>query len=827
MVDELCGLTSAEVAARRAEGLDNSFVANPSKSNWDIIRGNTFTLFNVSNFVIAAAVLAIRSWANALFILLIISNIILGIVVEMRARAMVARLNLLNTDPVPVVRGGVETRVPPAELVMGDVLRLATGAQVPSDAVVLSGHVEVNEALLTGEADLLDKPPDAHLLSGSFIASGQCFARVEHVGAENYSTKLAVEAKQYRPIESELMHSLGIVMKFVSWIALPLGIILLIQSVFFSHVTLYSAILATSAALLGMIPRGMAVLIAITLVTGVVKLGRQNVLVQEMYAIETMAHADTLCLDKTGTLTRGVMQVVGFELLADEGECVHSGDIAPTSDAALIPDTEALLKSYLQASTDVGTTMEALRDYFIPNPDKNEIFDQQASTMPVIAGFDQQSRVAKSFAEADNPFAAAISAIPSSSQRKWGAVTFRDVGTVVLGAPERLLTPSRLPAVVTAAQSQGFRVLLLGTSQHTIDKDTSLHRYDIRPLAYITLDDPVRESATQTLNYLREQDVELKIISGDNPVTVSKIAEKAGFAHFERYLDTSELSDEELVASVTDTAIFGRVSPQQKCLLIRALRDAGKTVGMVGDGVNDILAMREANLSIAMSTGDSATKQIANLVLLNSDFADVPAIMFEARRVVNNMLRSASIFFVKTIYSFFLVLLSVFSAFTGTLFIFPFVTIQITLADQTVGWPSLWISFQNDRSPVAKNFLKLSLLRALPNAALITACITFLHYYGPTQGWTPIETLTLSYLLLGLLTFLNVARACWPPTLTNIFLIAATAIGYYGALLLIGPYIGLGTLTPSTTPTFAILATASTGLWLAYQQLYRRVWKLP
>jgi len=413
-------------------------------------------------------------------------------------------------------------------------------------------------------------------------------------------------------------------------------------------------------------------------------------------------------------------------------------------------------------------------------------------------------------------------AVPFSSHRKWGAITFRGIGTVVLGAPERLLTAP--PAPVAAAQAQGFRVLLLGLTQHPVSKDTPLQ--GIQPIAYITLDDPVRESTPQTLDYLREQGVELKIISGDNPLTVSKIAEKAGFTDYEHYVDASRLSDEELTARVTDTAIFGRVTPQQKCLIVRALRDSGKTVGMTGDGVNDILAMREANLSMAMSTGDSATKQIANLVLLNSDFADVPEIMFEARRVVNNMLRSASIFFVKTIYSFFLVLFSVLSGFAGTLFMFPFVTIQITLADQTVGWPSLWISFQSDRTPVAKNFLKLSLLRSLPNAVLITASIIFLHFYGPTQGWSSVETLMLMYLVLGVFTFLNVVRACWPPTIINVLLILATAIGYYGGMLLIGPYIGLGTLTPNTTGMFLLLTAIGIALWLLYQQLYKRVWKL-
>ena len=776
------GLTCAEVQSRQQDGLDNSFVANPSKSNWDIIRSNTLTLFNVTNFIIAAAVLAIGSYINSLFILLIIFNITLGIIVEIRARHIMDNLSLLNTDPITVIRDGNTQRILPSDIVLDDMLLLSAGDQVPADATVIDGYAEANEALLTGESDLLVKQHGAELLSGSFIASGQCYARVKHVGADNYSTKLAIEAKQYRPIDSELMRALGVVMKYVSWIALPLGIVLLFVALFTTYIDPRVAILATTAGILGMIPRGMVVLIAVTLVTGVVKLGRRKVLVQEMYSIETMAHLDTLCLDKTGTITEGRMQVADMTVLDD-----HS-NIATQ-------DIHRLLHAYLRNSADNNSTMQALRDAYID--DKQSI---------------EQGQLQK-------PCEAA-QIIPFSSQRKWGAMRFatsdlQKYGTVVLGAPEHLIS-CELPEVVHA-QQDGYRVLMLGLMSDIPDAGAEL--LETTPIAYITMDDPVRQGAADTLAYLRDQGVDLKIISGDNPKTVSKVAEKAGFPGHECYLDSSTLSDEQIIERIDQTSIFGRVTPHQKKLIVTALRDRGKTVGMTGDGVNDILAMREANLSIAMATGDAATKQIANLVLLNSNFSDMPEILYEARRVVNNMLRSASIFFIKTIYSLLLVVASLVSMFTGSIFLFPFVAIQVTMADQTIGWPTFYLSFRQDKTPVAKKFLQTALLRALPNAVLIVASFIFVHFHGLAQGWTNVETVTLMYCLLGVITFYNVVKACLPLTWSNAAVLLATISGYFIVLLLLGPFIGLGTLTAATAPVFAILVALTLTLWLLWHYL--------
>jgi len=786
------------VKSRQQQGLDNSYVANPSKSNWDIIRSNTFTLFNVTIFIIAAAILAVGSFINSLFILLFIFNITLGIVVEIRARRIVDKLALLNTDPVVTIRDGEKQEVQPRDIVMDDVLILEAGNQVPTDSLVLSGCVEVDESLLMGESDLLVKQEDAQLLSGSFIASGQCYVRVKHVGADNYSTKLSLEAKQYRPIDSGLMKALGVVMKFVSWIALPLGIILLIQALFFSHVDMPTAILATTAGLLGMIPRGMVVLIAVTLVTGVIKLGRRKVLVQEMYSIETMAHLDTLCLDKTGTITEGKMQPAGvysFDNFSDEF-------------------VQRALGAYLATSVDNNSTMKALREAYLHGD------DLEATARAVIGSTAHQC-------------------VHFSSQRKWGAVEFsaadnmsddsrlavsddiRKLGTLVLGAPEKLTQQSF--DIIEAKQKEGYRVLMLGYCSDvprasSTDSDKTL---DVVPLGCILLDDPVRETAATTLSYLRDQGVDLKIVSGDNPETVSIIAKRAGFSGYKHYVDASKLNDEQLAAAVEDTAIFGRVSPQQKKLIVTTLRSCKKTVGMVGDGVNDILAMREANLSMAMATGDAAAKQIANLILLKSDFADMPEILYEARRVVNNMLRSASIFFIKTIYSLFLMIVSSISMMAGGLFLFPFVAIQVTLADQTIGWPTFYFSFRKDRTPITKDFLKTALMRALPNALLITASFLFIHFYGMQQDWSTVDIVTLMYCSLGIITFYNVARACWPLNLHNAVVLLLTLSGYFAGLYVLGPFIGLGTLTAATAPVFAAIVIVSLLLWLLWNRVAR------
>ncbi|MCL1839941.1 HAD-IC family P-type ATPase [Candidatus Saccharibacteria bacterium] len=765
---ELLGLSEAEVKSRRLKGLDNSYKIDSSKSTWEIVRGNTFSLFNAVNASIAIALIAVGSYRNALFILFIVFNTVVGIIVELRARSIVDKLTILNKEPVTVIRDGKEVLITPDEIVFGDLLKLATGDQVPSDAIVKQGMIEANEALLTGESDLIAKRINAHLLSGSFVASGECIAEVEHVGAENYSTKLAIEAKVHKPINSQLLKAMRTVSRFTSRIVVPMGIILLIESLVIKGVGTQEAVVSSASAVLGMLPKGMMVLIVLSLILALIKLGQKKVLVQEMYSIETMAYVDTLCLDKTGTITEGKMKVRDFKILGFHSKRKFL----------------KLMGSYLHYNDDNSSTMQALVNYF----NSNEHYEGSRN-------------------------------VPFSSERKWGAAYFDRIGTLILGAPDKLL--NEVPEEIALAQAKGRRVLLFGMTKHNLALGSQPE--DVQPIAMIELEDPIRKNAKKTLQYLKRQKVDLKIISGDNPETVSAIAKKIGFKNYKDFVNASKLSDAQLKKLAIDTAIFGRVSPRQKRLIVQHLRENGRTVAMTGDGVNDILALREADLSIAMAAGDAATKQIASLVLIDSDFTDLPNVLFEARRVVNNMFRIGSIFFVKTIYSFFLVILSALSIFTGNIAVFPFIAIQITLIDQTIeGWPSFWMSFENDRTPVKGNFLGVSLFKALPSAILIAASVTFLHFYGAAEGWDTKDIVTVMFYILGAITTFNVVKACFPLNKLRAFLIVTTIGGFLGASVILRDFVEINLLSSKTMPVFIVLLLACIIIRILWDLIFER-----
>jgi len=717
--NKIMGLTQREVKERQAKGLVNDFTASASTSTWQIIKRNVFTLFNALNFAIALALAFVQAWSNLVFFAVICFNAFSGIVTELRAKHMVDKLNLMTKEKVKTIRDGQEVALNPEELVLGDVIRLSAGEQIPSDALVLEGFSEVNEAMLTGESDLVQKEVDALLLSGSFLASGSVLAQVHHVGSDNYAAKLMLEAKTVKPINSRIMKSLDKLAGFTGKIIIPFK----------------SSVVNSSTALLGMLPKGIALLTITSLLTAVIKLGLKKVLVQEMYSVETLARVDMLCLDKTGTITQGKMQVEAVLPLTEE-----YGESALAS----------ILTSYMAHSEDKNPTAQAIRKRFV-----GEV------TYPMLSN------------------------LPFSSDRKWGAMELEGLGTVFLGAPEMLLD-SEVPEAREALE-RGSRVLILALSQEKLDHHKPQKPSDIQALALLEILDPIREGAAETLDYLRSQEVGLKIISGDNPVTVSSIAQKAGFADYHSYVDCSKITDEELVAMAEETAIFGRVSPHQKKLIIQTLKKAGHTTAMTGDGVNDILALREADCSIVMAEGDPATRQIANLVLLNSDFNDVPEILFEGRRVVNNIAHIAPIFLIKTIYSFLLAVICIASALLGRsewILIFPFIPIQITMIDQFVeGFPPFVLTFERNIKPVESNFLRRSMLRALPSALMVVFSVLFVKIFGSSQGWSELEISTLLYYLLGSIGFLSVFRACMPFTLWRVLLIVWSVGGFLATAL--------------------------------------------
>lgn len=758
MKDSVQGLSGDQVQKRVEAGQTNDFKTKASDSNWEIFRRNVFTTFNALNFLVFLALLAVQAWSNLFFFGVIILNAVSGMLTELRARRMIDKLNLMTKDQIQVVRDGQIVLIDPEDIVLDDVLFLSAGQQVPSDAQVIKGSAELNEAMLTGESDLILKTQGSELLSGSYLVSGQLYARVVHVGAANYSNKLMLEAKIHKPLVSRIMYNMDKIANFTGKIIIPFGLALFLEAYLIKLLPLKDSVVTSSTALLGMLPKGIALLTMTSLLTAVIKLGMKNILVQEMYSVETLARVDVLCLDKTGTITQGKMTVERVQSLSDEYS---------------LERIQELLAAYSQASTDSNSTAQAIRT---------------------------------AFGELKHPYQIKES-IPFSSDRKWGAVTVDDFGSLFLGAPEMLLTEN--PTSVSEAQKRGSRVLILAQSLDRVDAQSMTLPCQIRPLASIEITDPIREDAKETLEYLRSQDVILKIISGDNPVTVSHIAKEAGFLDFENYVDCSKIRDDELVKMAEETAIFGRVSPHQKKLLIQTLKANGHTTAMTGDGVNDILALRESDCSIVMAEGDPATKQIANLVLLDSEFKDIPEIIFEGRRVVNNIAHVAPIFLIKTIYSFLLGIVCILSVALGKaeyLLVFPFIQVQMTLIGQFVeGFPPFVLTFEKNIRPVEKHFLRKSLILALPNALMVVVSVLIFHLMQVYGDLSVEDMLTISYYVLGSAGVLAVIRACLPLTKSRMALILYSVFGFFISSHILHQTVEINRLTSHTLTIYVVL----------------------
>lgn len=769
---KLNGLTAAEVRKRISQGLVNDFKIDNNNSFWEIVKRNVFTLFNLLNFLIAILLALVGAWSNLIFFVVIIFNAISGIATEVRAKKMIDKLNLLSKEKITVIRSSREQKITPEEIVMNDILKISAGEQIPSDAVVIEGVTEANEAMLTGESDLVLKEKGAILLSGSFLASGNILAEVSHVGADNYASKLMVEAKTHKPINSKILNSLDRIASFTSKIIIPFGLALFFEALLIKMLPTNLAVIYTSTPLLGMLPKGIALLTITSLLTAVIKLGLRKVLVQEMYSVETLARVDTLCLDKTGTITEGKMKVENLYNLSRK----FSEE-----------EVNTFLATYMKFSEDSNPTAQAIRKY---------------------------SSKTKTDLNATN-------IIPFSSDRKWGSMQIEGVGTLFLGAPEMIFGETLKQA--NEALKRGSRILALAFSKDEIDNKNIKMPEKISKLALIEITDPIREGARETLEYLRSQKIDLKIISGDNPITVSNIAKKAGFVNFESYIDCSKVKDAELKKIAEKTAIFGRVSPHQKKLIIQTLKKAGRTTAMTGDGVNDILALREADCSIVMAEGDPATRQIANLVLLNSDFNDLPEILFEGRRVVNNIARIAPIFFIKTIYSFILAIICILSALLfdkNLLLVFPFIPIQVTLIDQFVeGFPPFVLTFEKNIRPVEKNFIKKSLLMALPSALMVVFSVIFVRIWGAANGWIAQEISTISYYLLGSIGMLSVIRACLPLNIWRVLLLTWSIGAFITTAILFRKLIEISVLSERAFILYVILMTIFTAIFIYIEWL--------
>ncbi|HEL2071734.1 TPA: cation-translocating P-type ATPase [Streptococcus suis] len=773
MNKQIKGLSTKEVQERIQNQQTNHFKTKTSASNWEIFRRNVFTSFNALNFAIFLALLAVQAWSNLFFFGVIVLNAVSGMLTEWRARRMIDKLNLMNKDFIRVVRDSETISIAPEDIVLDDVLLLSAGEQVPSDAIVLEGIAEANEAMLTGESDLIVKNTGAELLSGSYLVSGQIYAKVIHVGAENYANKLMLEAKTHKPIVSRILYNMDKIAKFTGKIIIPFGLALFLEAFFIKLLPLKDSVITSSTALLGMLPKGIALLTITSLLTAVIKLGMKNVLVQEMYSVETLARVDVLCLDKTGTITQGKMTVE---------------NLLPLTDHYSLDTIQQILATYIQTSEDTNSTAQAIR---------------------------------KEYGNLEHHYKASH-IIPFSSDRKWGAMTIENIGRIFLGAPEMLLTQN--PPSVSEAQARGSRVLILALSQQSLPSSQNQLPENIEPLALLEIADPIREDAAETLAYLRSQEVTLKIISGDNPVTVSHIAREAGFADYDSYIDCSKVDDEELIARAETTAIFGRVSPHQKKLLIQTLKAQGHTTAMTGDGVNDILALREADCSIVMAEGDPATRQIANLVLLDSEFRDIPEILFEGRRVVNNISHIAPIFLIKTIYSFLLGLICIASIALGKaeyLLVFPFIQVQMTLIGQFVeGFPPFILTFERNIRPVEKHFLRKSLLLALPNALMVVLSVLIFHLMQVFGYLNLHDMQTLSYYVLGSTGLLAVIRACLPLTKARLALIIYSVFGFFISSHFLHGLIEIHPLNSHTLPIYSglMLIFIPVFFWISYKQ---------
>ena len=773
MKKQLQGLTQVEVKRRIDAGKTNHFKAKTGSSNWEIFRRNVFNSFNMLNFAIFVALIAVQAWSNLFFFGIIVLNAFTGMMTELRARRMIDKLNLMNKDQIRVVRDGEVTSIDPQDIVLDDIMLLSAGEQVPSDAVVVDGMAELNEAMLTGESDLILKKDGKELLSGSYLVSGQVYAKVINVAEDNYANKLMLEAKTHKPIVSRILYNMDKIAKFTGKIVIPFGLALFFEAYLIKQLSLQESVVTSSTALLGMLPKGIALLTITSLLTAVIKLGMKHILVQEMYSVETLARVDVLCLDKTGTITQGKMTVKGLKLL---------------SERFTKEELERLLAAYMQHSKDNNATAQAIRNAY-------EGLEHHYQGGDVI---------------------------PFSSDRKWGAMSIDGIGTLFLGAPEMLLKEN--PKAVDQAQARGSRVLILAWSQSAVDTETMSLPNDVEGLTLLEIADPIREDAAETLEYLRSEDVTLKIISGDNPVTVSHIAHQAGFADYQSYIDCSKVSDKELEALAEDTAIFGRVSPHQKKLLIQTLNANGHTTAMTGDGVNDILALREADCSIVMAEGDPATRQIANLVLMDSEFKDIPEILFEGRRVVNNIAHIAPIFLIKTVYSFLLGLICIASIVFGKaeyLLVFPFIQVQMTLAGQFIeGLPPFILTFERNIRPVEKHFLRRSLQLSIPNALMLVISVLIFHLSQVYLGMSNTDMLTLSYYMMGSTGVLAVIRACIPLNKGRVALIIYSVFGFLISSYYLRDVIEISTLNSYTLPIYLVAMAICTPLffWISYKQ---------
>lgn len=720
----ITGLTDEEVRQRVEEGLTNRADISTDKTTKEIVISNVFTYFNLIFLVITILLIMVGSFRNLTFLPIIIGNTVIGIVQEIRAKKTLEKMSLLNAPHADVIRNGSVKQISTEELVKDDVILLTAGKQICADAVVISGNIQVNESLLTGEADEVEKTEGSTLMSGSFVVSGECYARLEKVGNESYISKLSLEAKSMGDNEqSEMIRSINLIVKWVGIVIIPIGLILFWQSHFVNGESITKSVTSTVAAIIGMIPEGLYLLTTVALALSTMKLARKRVLLHDMKSIETLARVDVLCVDKTGTITEPDMKLKEIFL------CKNSGADG-TQTALTLDELKSLILDYANASVDNNATMLALKAYAA------EALTNNTSALHRTA----------------------VSQQAFSSSLKYGSVTFSD-GTYLLGAPEFIMHEdfARIEEEIIPYADKGDRVLLF--ARYNGENVENGINGSVTPLGFVALANPIRANAVKTFEYFKSQGVAIKVISGDNPRTVSRIAIQAGIESAESFVDAATLDTEDKIAdAVNKYTVFGRVTPKQKKQLVKALQAKGHTVAMTGDGVNDILAMKDADCSVAMASGSEAAAQAAQVVLLDSDFAHMPDVVYEGRRVVNNIQRSASLFLVKNIFSLLLSLFSVILMVT-----YPLEPAQVSLISMfTIGVPGFLLALEQNKDRIKGHFITNVMLKALPGGLTDVIAVGALVVCGEVFCISDASIGTIATLVLSVVGFMILFKISEP-----------------------------------------------------------------
>ena len=720
----ITGLTDEEVRQRVEEGLTNRADISTDKTTKEIVISNVFTYFNLIFLVITILLIMVGSFRNLTFLPIIIGNTVIGIVQEIRAKKTLEKMSLLNAPHADVIRNGSVKQISTEELVKDDMILLTAGKQICADAVVISGNIQVNESLLTGEADEVEKTEGSTLMSGSFVVSGECYARLEKVGNESYISKLSLEAKSMGGKEqSEMIRSINLIVKWVGIVIIPIGLILFWQSHFVNGESITKSVTSTVAAIIGMIPEGLYLLTTVALALSTMKLARKKVLLHDMKSIETLARVDVLCVDKTGTITEPDMKLKEIFL------CKNSGADG-TQTALTLDELKSLILDYANASVDNNATMLALKAYAA------DALTNNTSALHRTA----------------------VSQQAFSSSLKYGSVTFSD-GTYLLGAPEFIMHEdfARIEEEIIPYADKGDRVLLF--ARYDGENVENGINGSVTPLGFVALANPIRENAVKTFEYFKSQGVAIKVISGDNPRTVSRIAIQAGIESAESFVDAATLDTEDKIAdAVNKYTVFGRVTPKQKKQLVKALQAKGHTVAMTGDGVNDILAMKDADCSVAMASGSEAAAQAAQVVLLDSDFAHMPDVVYEGRRVVNNIQRSASLFLVKNIFSLLLSLFSVILMVT-----YPLEPAQVSLISMfTIGVPGFLLALEQNKDRIKGHFITNVMLKALPGGLTDVIAVGALVVCGEVFCISDASIGTIATLVLSVVGFMILFKISEP-----------------------------------------------------------------